>query len=298
VNSQISSDEQHTPRPDAFDAAGTAPRPGPGRRWAGAPPQLAGLADLAVDLACQAGQVHRRGLEAALRVETKSSPTDLVSEVDRESERLIVDRLRAIRPDDAVLAEEGTLLEGTTGVRWVIDPLDGTTNYLYGYPAFAASVAVEIDGEVQVGAVYDSSAGHCYTAVSGFGAFCDDRPIRVREQSSIERSLVATGFSYEAEQRDRQGLVLALILGRVSDIRRGGAASLDLCHIAAGHLDAYWELDDAPWDYAAGSIIAREAGAEVLFLPAAHGRGPAVVAASSSLMPSFLSLLKEAGALA
>ena len=123
-------------------------------------------------------------------------------------------------------------------MRWVIDPLDGTTNYLYGYPAFAASVAVEIDGRLQIGAVYDSSAGRCYKAVSGFGAFCDDRPIHVREQSDIERSLVATGFSYDAEQRERQGSVVAMILGRVSDIRRGGAAALDLCHIAAGHLDA------------------------------------------------------------
>jgi myo-inositol-1(or 4)-monophosphatase len=261
-------------------------------------PRLAGLVALAVDLVRDAGQVHRRGLESTLSVETKSSPTDLVSEVDRESERLIVERLIAARPEDAVLAEEGTLIEGTSGVRWVIDPLDGTTNYLYGYPAFAASVAVEIDGRLQIGAVYDSSAGRCYKAVSGFGAFCDDRPIHVREQSDIERSLVATGFSYDAEQRERQGSVVAMILGRVSDIRRGGAAALDLCHIAAGHLDAYWELDDAPWDYAAGSVIAREAGAEVVFPRAAHGRGPAVVAANSSLMPSFLSLLREAGALA
>lgn len=270
----------------------------PDSPWGAVPSQLAGLVALAVDLAVEAGQVHRRGLESTLRVETKSSSTDLVSEVDRESERLIVERLSAVRPDDAILAEEGTLLQGTSGVRWVIDPLDGTTNYIYGYPAFAVSIAVEIDGELQIGAVYDSSAGHCYKALRGFGAYCDDRPIRARNQSDIERSLVATGFSYEAEQRERQGSALALILGRVSDIRRGGAAALDLCHVAAGHLDAYWELDDAPWDYAAGSVIAHEAGAEVLFPQAAHGRGPAVVAASSSLMPSFLSLLHEAGVLA
>ena len=250
-----------------------------------------------MDLVRDAGQVHRRGLESTLSVETKSSPTDLVSEVDRESERLIVERLIAARPEDAVLAEEGTLIEGTSGVRWVIDPLDGTTNYLYGYPAFTASVAVEIDGRLQIGAVYDSSAGRCYKAVSGFGAFCDDRPIHVREQSDIERSLVATGFSYDAEQRERQGSVVA-DPGPRERHSFGGAAALDLCHIAAGHLDAYWELDDAPWDYAAGSVIAHEAGAEVVFPRAAHGRGPAVVAANSSLMPSFLSLLREAGALA
>ena len=273
-------------------------RSGPESRWAAAPTQLAELVALAADLARGAGQVHRQGLESTLRVEIKSSPTDLVSEVDRESERLIVERLSAVRPDDAILAEEGTLIEGTSGVRWVIDPLDGTTNYLYGYPAFAASVAVEIDGKLEIGAVYDSSAGRCYEALNGFGAFCDDRPIHAREQPDLERSLVATGFSYDAKQRERQGSVVAVVLGRVSDIRRSGAAALDLCHIAAGHLDAYWELDNAPWDYAAGSVIAHEAGAEVVFPRAAHGCGPSIVAANSSLMPSFLDLLQEAGALA
>ena len=275
----------------------TAPLPATDSHWTSAPSQLTALATLAVDLASAAGQVHRRGLESPLRFEIKSSPTDLVSEVDREAERVIVERLRSVRPDDSIQSEEGTLIDGTSGVRWVIDPLDGTTNYLYGYPAFAASVGVEIDGRLQIGAVYDSSTGLCYKAVSGFGAFCDDRPIQVRGQSDIAQSLVATGFSYDAAQRECQGSVMALVLGRVSDIRRGGAAALDLCHVAAGHLDVYRELDDAPWDYAAGSVIAREAGAEVVFPAAAHGRGPAVVAANRSLMPSLLSLLQEAGAL-
>jgi myo-inositol-1(or 4)-monophosphatase len=221
----------------------------------------------------------------------------LVSKVDRESEQLIVERLAVVRPDDAVLAEEGTLRQGTSGVRWVIDPLDGTTNFVYGYPAYAVSIAVEIDGQPQVGVVYDSSGGLCYRAISGFGAFCEDQPLHVREQSDLARSLVATGFSYDADQRELQGAVMAKILGGVRDIRRGGAAALDLCHIAAGHLDAYWELDNALWDYAAGSVIAREAGAEVALLPAPHGRGPAVVAANSSLMPSLVNLLRSAGAL-
>lgn len=274
-----------------------SPRPRAEGVWAAAPAQLAALAGLAVDLARDAGQVHTRGLEGPLRVETKTSPTDLVSAIDRESERVIVERLKAVRPDDGVLAEEGTLIRGNSGVRWVIDPLDGTTNYLYGYPAFAASVAVEIDGDLQIGVVYDSSVGVCYGAVSGFGAFCDERPMHVRERCDLARALLATGFSYEAEQRGRQGSALALILGRVSDIRRGGSAALDLCHVAAGHLDAYWELDNALWDYAAGTVIAREAGAEVVFPHPTHGRGPAIVAANSSLMPSLLGLLQDAGVL-
>lgn len=265
---------------------------------AAAPPRTRALLALATGLAQEAAHVHREGLRGALRVETKSSPTDLVSHVDREAERLIVARLRERRPHDALLAEEGSLTQGSSGVRWVIDPLDGTTNYVYGYPAFAVSIGVEIDGEASVGVVCDSSAGHVYRAVAGCGACCDDEPIRAREQHDLARALVATGFSYDAAQRTRQGAAVAAVLGRVRDIRRSGAAALDLCHIAAGHVDAYWELDLSPWDFTAGTVIAREAGAEVRFPEAAHGRGPAVVAAHPALMPAFLELLCEAGALA
>ena len=265
--------------------------------WAGAPRDLQELLALATDLARAAGRVHVEGLRGALRLETKSSPTDLVSQVDREAERLIVDRLRALRPRDAVLGEEGALGEGKSGVRWIIDPLDGTTNYVYGYPAYAVSIAVEIDGQPLIGVVYDSSAGRMFRALGGFGAVCDDRPIHVREGADLATALVATGFSYEAAQRERQGAVVARVLGRVRDLRRGGTAALDLCHVAAGHVDAYWELDLSPWDFAAGSVIAREAGADVVFVGAAHGRGPAVLAAPHALMPAFLGLLREAGAL-
>ncbi|HUT76325.1 MAG TPA: inositol monophosphatase family protein [Polyangia bacterium] len=251
---------------------------------------------LASELARDAALVHVEGRRSALDIETKSSPTDLVSQVDREAEQVIVDRLREVRPDDAVLAEEGAESKGTSGVRWVIDPLDGTTNYVYGYPSFAVSIAVEIDGRPQVGVVHDSSAGHVYRAISGFGAVCDDFPLQVREQPDLAKALVATGFSYEAAQRDRQGLVVAQLLSRVRDIRRGGSAALDLCHVAAGHVDAYWETGLAPWDYSAGLVIAREAGAELLVLDVAHARGPTVVAAGPLLMPEFLDLLHEAGA--
>jgi len=266
--------------------------------WADAPIRLREFLALASDLAREAGQVHIEGMARALRIETKSSPTDLVSQIDKESERLIVDRLSRLRPDDAVLGEEGALGQGTSGVRWVIDPLDGTTNYIYGYPAYAVSIAVEIDGRPQVGVVLDSSAGRTYRAINGFGALCDDQPIKVREQPDLATALVATGFSYEAAQRERQGAVVAQVLGRVRDIRRGGTAALDLCHVAAGHVDAYWELDLSLWDYAAGAVIARAAGAEVAFPRAAHGHGPAVVAAHRALLPALLGLLRETGALA
>jgi myo-inositol-1(or 4)-monophosphatase len=276
------------------DSARTAPHD----LRADAPIHLRELLALASDLAREAGQIHSDGVSRALRIETKSSPTDLVSQIDKESERLIIERLSELRPDDAVLGEEGALGHGTSGVRWIIDPLDGTTNYVYGYPAYAVSIAVEIDGQPRIGVVYDSSAGRMYRAISGSGAVCDDQPIHVRERPDLATALVATGFSYEAAQRERQGAVVAQVLSRVRDLRRGGTAALDLCHVAAGHVDAYWELDLSPWDYAAGSVIARAAGAEVVFPRAAHGSGPAVVAAHRALMPALLALLRETGALA
>ena len=149
-----------------------------------------------------------------------------------------------------------------------------------------------------MGVVLDSSSGRLYRAVAGHGAVCDDRPIRARELDDLSRALVATGFSYDAGQRGRQGAVIAAALGRIRDIRRSGSAALDLCRVAAGEVDAFWELDLSPWDRAAGALIAREAGAVVELLPAAHGSGPAVVAAHPSLLPSLLELLREAGALA
>lgn len=267
-----------------------------------APADLRELLALASDLALQAGRIHAEGRRRTLALETKSSPTDVVSQVDREAEELILKRLQVERPGDALLAEEGSLLEGTSGVRWVVDPLDGTTNYVYGYPAYAASIAVEVDGRAAVGVVFDSSAGRLYRAVAGHGSVCDDRPIRAREPEGgpgdLSRALVATGFSYDAAQRERQGAVVAAMAGRIRDLRRGGTAALDLCRVAAGEVDAYWELDLSPWDYAAGTLIAREAGAAVEHAAAAHGRGPAVVAAHPTLMPAFLELLTEAGALA
>ena len=266
--------------------------------FAGAAPRLRELLALASDLALQAGRIHADGRRQALRVETKSSPTDLVSQVDKAAERLIVERLRRERPDDAILGEEGTSREGTSGLRWVVDPLDGTTNYVYGYPAYSVSIAVEIDGEARVGVVLDSSSGRLYRAVAGSGAVCDDHPIRVRVPEGLATALVATGFSYASAQRDHEGAVLAALLGRIRDIRRSGTAALDLCRLAAGEVDAYWELDLSPWDFAAGVLIAREAGAEVLLAPAARGDGRAVVGTHPSLMPAFTALLREAGALA
>jgi len=265
--------------------------------FADAPHELRELLALARSLAREAGRMHAEGRAEGLRVETKSSPTDLVSQIDERVERLIAERLRAERPGDALLAEEGSLLDGSSGVRWVVDPLDGTTSYVYDYPCYGASIGVEIDGETAVGVILDSAGGRLFSAVRGFGASCDGRPVRAREPQGLARALVATGFSYDAAQRRRQGAVVATVLPRVRDIRRGGAAAVDLCHIAAGRVDAYYELDLSPWDYTAGVLIAREAGAAVELRPAAHGRGPAVVAAHPALIEDLVELLTEAGAL-
>ncbi|MEZ5124711.1 MAG: inositol monophosphatase family protein [Thermoleophilia bacterium] len=266
--------------------------------FSAAPDALRALLVLAREAARDAGRVHRDGAREALHVETKSTPTDLVSQIDREAERLIVERIRERRPYDGILAEEGALVKGTSGVRWVIDPLDGTTNYVYGYPAYAVSIAVEIDDRVRVGVVYESSADRLFEAIEGYGARGDGARLEVCARTELPRALIATGFSYEASQRRRQGEVIAGVLGRVRDIRRGGSAALDLCHVASGHVDAYWELGLAPWDYAAGALIAREAGAEVQVIEAPGWRGPAIVAAPQPLFAELLALLNEVDAFA
>src|SRR3954447_2167053 len=190
----------------------------------------------------------------------------MVTEVDRASEQLIVAGLRAARPDDAMLGEEGASSAGTTGVRWVVDPLDGTTNYLYALPGFAVSIAAEIDGVRSVGVVHDPLHGDVFTAVLGRGAHRNGRTLHVRDDAELQTALVATGFAYDPERRRRQAGVLAEVLPSVRDIRRGGAAAVDLCSVACGRVDAFYEKGLGPWDLAAGP------------LPADPARGPGAVA--------------------
>ena len=255
------------------------------------------LAALAIDLAAQAAAVHRRGLGAVHEVGTKSSNTDMVTEIDRESERLIVGALRRLRPDDAILGEEETRQVGTSGVRWVIDPLDGTTNYIYGYPAFAVSIGVEVDGRPAVGVVHDSTRSDVFVGARGEGATLNGRPIHVRHHADLATALVATGFLASPEQRARLGAIAAQVLPRVRDIRRGGSAALDLCSVAAGRVDAYYEVGLGEWDVSAGAVIAAAAGADVRLVPLPSGPSPLTIAASPALAEPLLALLREAGAL-
>lgn len=253
------------------------------------------LLDLALRLAAEAADIHTQGLGRIHQIRTKSSATDMVTEIDRAAERHVVAGILRERPADGILAEEETSRAGTSGVRWIVDPLDGTTNYIYGYPAFAVSIGVEIDGRPELGVVRDSSRGEVFAAVRGGQATLDGRPIRVRRHEDLATALVATGFLADREQRARLGRVAGHVIGRVRDLRRGGSAALDLCAVAAGRVDAFYELGLAEWDLAAGSVIAAAAGAEVRRIAVATGPSPLVVAACAELVEPLLALLNEAG---
>jgi myo-inositol-1(or 4)-monophosphatase len=225
---------------------------------------------------------------------TKSSPTDVVTEMDQAAERLIADRIRAVRPDDAILGEEGGEASGSSGVRWIVDPIDGTVNYLYGLPDWAVSIAAEVDGKVVAGAVAVPVRGELFTAVRGAGAdlvYRDGSSERLSCNSGVElaHALVATGFGYTPERRTQQARVVRGVLPRVRDIRRAGSAAIDLCSVAAGRVDAYYERGPELWDIAAGALIVEEAGGTVGGL---HGR-PASVALTVAAGPGLFGPLHD-----
>jgi myo-inositol-1(or 4)-monophosphatase len=231
---------------------------------------------------------------------TKSSPTDVVTEMDRRAEELIRSRILATRPGDALLGEEGGQTGGADDapVRWVIDPLDGTVNYLYGLPDWAVSIAAEVSGVVLAGAVFVPRRGEMFTAVRGRGGWLEaaaakgDRVrLRCRPGVPLEQALVATGFGYQAGRRTVQGEVVAKLLPRVRDIRRAGTAAVDLCSVAAGRVDAYYERGLNQWDYAAGALIAAEAGAVVGGLGGAPASTSMTIAAGPDLFGALAEVL-------
>jgi myo-inositol-1(or 4)-monophosphatase len=258
------------------------------------------LLDLAVDTARVAAELVARGrATAAGQVDVKSSPTDVVTAVDKASERLVVGRLLGARPEDGVLGEEGADRPGTSGVRWVIAPIDGTVNFLYGLPIYAVSIAAEVDGQVQAGAVLNAATGELFTATLGGGSFVTvpgaDDAVRLESRGpvSLEQTLVGTGFSYRVEERRAQGAVVARLLTRVRDIRRVGSSALDICSVAAGRMDAYYEQGLKPWDHAAAGLIAAEAGVVLGGLPGIPFGERMAVAAAPSIAGPFLELLAE-----
>ena len=261
------------------------------------PPDNAQLLDLAERVAARAGALLLGGAgELRIDVGTKSSATDMVSEMDRASETLIVDGILSERPDDGILGEEGSSRPGTSGVRWVIDPLDGTTNYLYRHPIWAVSVAAEVDGRVEVGVVAAPGVGEVFTASRGKGAWRNGSPIAVSGAATLATALVGTGFGYAAERRARQAAALPRLLPAVRDIRRYGVASLDLCWVACGRLDAYYEYGGQPWDVAAGLLIATEAGAAASSIDGGPPLPHSVVVATPAVAGPLLDLLASAGA--
>lgn len=226
------------------------------------------LRDLASAVAREGADLARRmrsdGIDVA---DTKTSAVDVVTEADRAVEALVRRRLLEQRPDDAILGEEGDDHPGSSGVRWVVDPIDGTVNYLYGLPDCAVSIAAEVGGEVVAGVVVTIPTGVEYAAARGYGATRDGAPIAVRPSPPLAEMLVLTGFGYLAETRAHQAASVARLLPRVRDVRRMGSCSLDLCHVADGSGDAYVEEGPARWDWAAGSLVATEAGAVFGRLP-------------------------------
>ena len=259
-------------------------------------PDLLPLLALATSLAEGAADLLREAVDRTQLVETKTSLTDMVTATDRAAEALIVGGIRDARPDDGILGEEGTADPGTNGIRWVVDPLDGTTNFLYGVPAFSVSIAIEVDGVTEVGVVVDAMRRETFTAVRGRGARLNDRPIGCRATEDLASALVGTGFSYDAARRARQGQVVAAVLPRVRDIRRFGGAAIDLCWVGAGRLDAHYERGLAPWDLAAGSLVAAEAGATVGDLDGGPSSGAFTLAAAPPLFAPLRDLLRSAGA--
>lgn len=264
---------------------------------------LASLCELAERAARAAGNLVRDQRPADVQVaSTKSSPTDVVTAMDTAAEALLAGMLLGERPDDGLLGEEGGLRPGTSGLTWVVDPIDGTVNYLYGLPAFAVSVAV-VSGEpeprgwrVLAGCVHNPTSGETWTATRDGGAFLDGEPLSGPASPPLIRALLGTGFGYTVARRRRQGQVLAALITQVRDIRRGGSAALDLCAVASGRLDGYYERGLKPWDLAAGGLVAAEAGASVTGLAGLDADEAMVIAARPSLARELSQALTALGA--
>jgi fructose-1,6-bisphosphatase/inositol monophosphatase family enzyme len=219
------------------------------------------LVDVAARLAREAGDMALAGRKRGLReVSTKTSRTDMVTEYDKASESLIFEGLRTLRPLDSIVGEEGASHVGSNDITWFIDPIDGTSNFLYDIPMWAVSIGARQGGEAIAGAVYIAAAGEMFTATRGGGARLNDSPIGCNRDARLETALIATGFSYAPESRPVQARRVARMIGRIRDIRRFGAAAVDMCYVACGRLDGYFEENLHEWDIAAGDLIAREAG--------------------------------------
>ncbi|MBO9567260.1 MULTISPECIES: inositol monophosphatase family protein [Cellulomonas] len=265
-----------------------------------AAPSVTELVAVAEEVARAAGRLVHDGRPETVGVAaTKSSAVDVVTAMDLASEDLVRRTLARLRPDDAVLGEEGGSTAGTSGVTWVVDPIDGTVNYLYGLPAYAVSVAA-VAGDpdpatwtVLAGCVHAPATGETWTAARGHGARLDGRPLALTTAPPLDRCLVGTGFGYVADRRRDQARVLAALLPQVRDVRRIGAAAIDLCQVATGRLDLYYERGLQPWDLAAASLVVQEAGGVVQGLRGAPAGSAMTVAGAAARVGELTTLLED-----
>jgi myo-inositol-1(or 4)-monophosphatase len=250
------------------------------------------LLGIALDLAREAGDLLLKGREGEVTAAaTKSSPTDVVTAMDAAAEELIGRRLTERRPDDGLLAEEGSDRRGSSGIRWVVDPLDGTVNYLYRITHWCVSIAAEDAAGALVGVVHAPVLGKTWTAIRGRGAYRDGRRLQCSEQADLAQAMCATGFGYEAARRATQAQVLTRVLPQVRDVRRFGSAAIDLCHVAEAVVDVYYERGLNPWDLAAGGLIAQEAGVQIGGLGGLSAGVDLVVAAPPQLWGPLTEIL-------
>ncbi|WP_375387894.1 inositol monophosphatase family protein [uncultured Amnibacterium sp.] len=261
------------------------------------------LLEIARSVAEEAGalaaRLRREGVEVAA---TKSSPIDIVTAADRATEELIRRRLAELRPQDGFLGEESGAGSGTSGLTWVVDPIDGTVNYLYDLPNWSVSIAV-VEGDPDpvtwtalAGAVHAPALGELFTASVGGGAYVGDRRLHVRDAVPLDRALVATGFHYTAAIRTNQAVVAQPLLGRVRDLRRAGGAAIDLAYVAAGRIDAYFEQGLNPWDQAAGALLVQEAGGIVQGIDGGAPTHRMTIAGQADVVAALRATLVELGA--
>jgi len=262
------------------------------------PPNMASSLErrVAIDAARAAGHLLRSEFRASHRIASKGTSIDLVTEMDARAEELIVGRLAHAFPDDTILAEERGTAVGRSGRRWIVDPLDGTTNYAHGLPIFSVSIALEIARRVELGVAYNPSLDELYVAERGRGATVNDQLIAVSTTATLEQSLLTTGFPYDIRETQQNNLAqYAAFAMRSRGVRRLGSAVLDLAWVASGRLDGFWELRLGPWDAAAGSLLVEEAGGRVTSVTggALDLDAPAVVASNGRIHDAMLAVLRQ-----
>ena len=251
---------------------------------------------MAIEVARAAGDLLRREVDRPRHIDFKGSPTNLVTEMDARAEALIVDGLLTTFPADAILAEERGAQAGRSGRRWIIDPVDGTTNYAHALPAYAVSIALERAGRVELGVIYDPSHDELYVAARGGGAFCNERRLAVSTTDTLDASLLTTGFPYDIRVNPDNNLKeYAVFATRSRAVRRFGSAVLDLAWVASGRYDGFWELRLGPWDVAAGGLLVQEAGGRLTSITGGplDLDTPTVLASNGRIHDAMLAILRE-----